>query len=245
MPRCQDCPYLEQGSDGPECSFGNVSKLIASGREIDGRVENNLVLRSCIWGMLNKHADRFEGDILEVGYGAWKGTRRFLRGKKIKVNRWHGLDPKAPDDPSRRLYKGTVSDIPTDDCTFDWVIAFSTMEHWCEFGDSLESGLQEIHRVLKPGGMLLLEAPMFVHGDERFHFGEVNVIKRIVMGLPWDVQFEEWRKDHFPLEPVYGWDPKFQRAKQVPEYEQRALKMEQNFSVPPSSWHLEIFCSKR
>lgn len=63
-----------------------------------------------------------------------------------KVNR--GLIEKGRTEISQ----GSVSSLPFSDCTFDLVTAFEAYYFWSD----IDRDLQEIKRVLRPGGTLLL-----------------------------------------------------------------------------------------
>lgn len=56
-----------------------------------------------------------------------------------------------------RIVSGDATNIPFPDGTFDLVTAFDVLEHL----DDDAAGLAEIHRVLKPAGMLLLTVPAY------------------------------------------------------------------------------------
>jgi ubiquinone/menaquinone biosynthesis C-methylase UbiE len=51
-----------------------------------------------------------------------------------------------------RLIYSNVASIPLDDCSFDLVVSTGTLHHWRDAG----SAVRELHRLLKPGGRLLL-----------------------------------------------------------------------------------------
>ena len=68
-------------------------------------------------------------------------------------------------------------DFPFDDNTFDMVITFHLFEHVFDFSSSAE----EIYRVLKPGGKLIISVP-FMHKyhadpDDYFRFTDSAIIK--------------------------------------------------------------------
>jgi SAM-dependent methyltransferase len=98
-----------------------------------------------------------------------------------------------------------VADIPFADDTFDVVAGVQTFEHWAEesLGRQLkhEAGLSEAWRVLKPGGLLYLDAPIHLHGHEMFIAGDVDRIRRLFDEKLWQpVVLEKWRQDYWPLE---------------------------------------------
>ena len=54
---------------------------------------------------------------------------------------------------------GTCADIPLDDATVDLVVSFETIEHH----DQHDRMMQELKRVLRPGGVLLISSPDKLH----------------------------------------------------------------------------------
>jgi 2-polyprenyl-3-methyl-5-hydroxy-6-metoxy-1,4-benzoquinol methylase len=99
--------------------------------------------------------------ILEIGYGSG-----VLMPTLTKLsNAIYGVDLSSdPDDISRRLAKlncypklsqGKADKLLFDDNSLDLVIAISVLEHI----KAIQPFLAEIHRVLKPGGTLLVGMP--------------------------------------------------------------------------------------
>ena len=62
---------------------------------------------------------------------------------------WHNLEFRV----------GTCADIPLDDATVDLVVSFETVEHH----DQHDRMMQELKRVLRPGGVLLISSPDKLH----------------------------------------------------------------------------------
>ena len=74
------------------------------------------------------------------------------------------------------------------------------MEHWLEWGDTIEYGLKEIYRVLKPNGLLFIDVPIHSHGHKIFRVGDMNEIKSHFEKSKWEfIKFEERRKIYKPL----------------------------------------------
>jgi SAM-dependent methyltransferase len=98
---------------------------------------------------------------LELGYGAG-ALQLALAGS---VGELHGIDLDA--DPavvarilatqglSSHLVRGSIYELPYEDCSFDLIFCFSVFEHLHEY----QRGLAEVTRVLRPGGLFLLGMP--------------------------------------------------------------------------------------
>lgn len=103
--------------------------------------------------------DYVKGDVLEIGCGEGRGidlmsrhARSFTAVDKIKP----AIDKLQKKHPSARLLSMNIPPLSgLADNAFDVVISFQVIEHIKD--DSLF--IQEIHRVLKPGGTALLTTP--------------------------------------------------------------------------------------
>ncbi len=104
-------------------------------------------------------ADMVTGHLLEVGCGEGRGIDWLLP----KVTSYSAIDKIEPviktlqkKYPTAKFYSGNIPPLSVfDDNSFDSIVSFQVIEHIQN--DSLF--LQEIHRVLKPGGMALLTTP--------------------------------------------------------------------------------------
>ena len=166
-------------------------------------------LRKCVVSSIEAHInDAANQNVLELGFG------RFSLGKKL-VQRaggvWTGIEPHQPKNRKPVMGQGgygSASDIPFSDQSFDMVFGVQTFEHW---GQKLSGApvdistyskcINEIHRVLKPGGKLYLDAPVHFHGNEMFIMGDTDKIASHFSSDQWkNIIMERWRHDYQPLE---------------------------------------------
>lgn len=104
---------------------------------------------------------RADEEILEVGYGPGRLVELLL-GAGVRVS---GIEPSeqmrdmarrrneiAVRDDRADLRVGTAEDTGFPDARFDAVVSANTVAIWAD----LPAGLRELHRVLRPGGRLVL-----------------------------------------------------------------------------------------
>jgi SAM-dependent methyltransferase len=96
---------------------------------------------------VRKHA---VGNLLDIGCGPF-GLPFYLDG--FPERRFAGLEPLPTDAAgSAKVVRGISEYLPWDAASFDTVISATSLDHCL----SLERSLNEIERVLRPGGILLL-----------------------------------------------------------------------------------------
>lgn len=105
--------------------------------------------------------DRTFERALEVGYGA--GAVQLALASSVKE--LHGIDLDADPRPVERLLEarghratlvqGNVYELPYERERFDLVVSFSVFEHLAD----PRLGLEQVVRVLRPGGLFLLGMP--------------------------------------------------------------------------------------
>ncbi|MEK7073870.1 MAG: class I SAM-dependent methyltransferase [Patescibacteria group bacterium] len=101
------------------------------------------------------------GKLLDVGCG----TGYFLKYVKDRNNNWKvfGIEPSsllrsvAQKNTKITIKTGTLRRIPYGDNYFNVITCFDVLEH----SKDLNENLYEIRRVLKPGGLLLVQAPNY------------------------------------------------------------------------------------
>jgi len=119
-----------------------------------GTLDRYFVRHSILKALKNRLGD-FRGKLLDVGCGQ-KPYKPLLTAPPSRVTQYIGLDlennPIHDNHPDIIWQKGK---IPLDDRSIDCAIATEVFEHCLDPG----SAMSEIHRVLKPGGLLFLTVP--------------------------------------------------------------------------------------
>jgi len=165
-------------------------------------------IRKCATAAQEANLHSLSGkDLLEIGFGKHSIPRRLV---KSAGGTWTGIEPLLPEAKRATIGKsgfGHVAEIPFPDCTFDIVVGIQSIEHWDEplpvasLKTGHAAGLEEVYRVLKPGGSIYFCAPIHLHGHEIFITGDFERIRRLFEPLPWkNIRLEFWRENHLPLE---------------------------------------------
>jgi SAM-dependent methyltransferase len=185
---CRNCPEFDQVNTACSVGFGTP-------------------LRKCVVASIEAHFFNCAGlECLELGFG------RFKLAKNLVIRSggsWTGIDPAQPAANKAKLHRegrGSAADIPFPEGTFDLVFGIQSFEHW---GQKFTKGrqptdyadcLNEISRVLKPGGKIYLDAPIHFHGHEMFIMGDLPRIRQLFRSDQWqDVAMQCWRQDFAPL----------------------------------------------
>jgi SAM-dependent methyltransferase len=123
---------------------------------------------------LERAKPHMRGDVLDVG-GRKENRRGDFRPPVEAVSSWRFLNPDASSRPD---FLGVAERIPLPDASVDTALMMEVIEYLADPGRALD----EIRRVLRPGGTCLLSSPllMAIHGDsggDRQRFTRLRLIE--------------------------------------------------------------------
>jgi ubiquinone/menaquinone biosynthesis C-methylase UbiE len=99
--------------------------------------------------------------ILDIGCNTGRGGR--ILKDQLPNCRVTGIDiveerlKMVPENIYEKLINASITDIPLDDCSVDYIVAGEVIEHIA--GEDIEKVLGEFKRILKNKGMLLMTTP--------------------------------------------------------------------------------------
>lgn len=139
--------------------------------------------------------------VLDIGCGSWSLLKQ--RCNSVGAH-YDGIDVLEEyfgvETVATRIENLAELSFPDDH--FDAVIGNQTMEHWGEYGCTLNWGLHQCFRVCKPGGRVCLNVPIYFHGTREFMLGDLDGIRRLFEPFSSETTFEAWGKPCDPLPPV-------------------------------------------
>jgi SAM-dependent methyltransferase len=124
--------------------------------------------------------------VLEIGLGQGAESEGLIR----RGARWTGLDLtpesirrvetrlKLHDLPYEGIWRGSATQIPAEDQTFDLVFSHGVLHHIPDIGAAQD----EIHRVLRPGGRLV--AMLYARGSLNY-LVSIAVVRRAALLAAW------------------------------------------------------------
>ncbi|NDJ74676.1 MAG: methyltransferase domain-containing protein [Chloroflexi bacterium] len=150
--------------------------------------------------------DAQPGDyVLEIGFGpgqalqqvAQRVTNGYVAGidvSELMFQQAKARNAVAIHDGRLDLRLGSVDDLPFESDSFDKVYAVNSLHHWPDQA----AGLAEIHRVLKPGGKLLvISQPRWVQSED-----EIRPMADKLAALLTVAGFHDIQTEFKPLQPV-------------------------------------------
>lgn len=189
MPDCNACAYLA----GSTCTALPKEWPV---------IPVNLV-RACVVAICQEYNRLIAAGmrVLEIGCGTWSPIRQHCQQFGA---RWEGIDANEFYYGERTIATRieSVEDLSFPDETFDIVVGNQTLEHWNEFGCKPGLGIWQCFRVLKIGGMLLMNVPIHFHGSRIFVEGNLEAIADLFRPYSADLQLNPWRRNSWPLQPV-------------------------------------------
>ncbi|MDP2638729.1 MAG: methyltransferase domain-containing protein [Candidatus Azambacteria bacterium] len=111
------------------------------------------------WNFLRDNSQFIKGDVIDVGCGNSKYKSMILKFDNVK--KYTGLDFFVSNNAD--IVTDLNKKLPVENAKYDSAICISVIEHLLE----PQLALDEIYRVLKPGGYLLLTTPWIYpfHGE--------------------------------------------------------------------------------
>jgi SAM-dependent methyltransferase len=112
--------------------------------------------------VVRRWLDALPGDTRVLDAGCGEGVLVDEYATRLRIE---GLDPNYSSD---RVRNGSLTSLPYADRTFDRALCLDVLEH-LTFDDQPRA-IAELHRVLKPGGEVLVSVPNLAHLQSRIHF---------------------------------------------------------------------------
>jgi len=178
-------------------------------------VERNIsFIRKCSYGVIvSRYLDFKDKKVLELGP---RYIRALLR-KQLKLNNCEYYSVQASERELKRSntvknpklpimepinvfgYISKIDEIFQPNF-FDVILSSQTLEHWreedlCEKEgkNAYDIGLKNCHKILKPGGIIIQDAPIYHHGDDLFFKRDLHGIRNLFDNKLWeDVKISEW-----------------------------------------------------
>ena len=125
--------------------------------------------------------------LLEVGCG----HSSFIFSNIINKQNWYGIDILQKDSRGRNSIAtkiGSVDNIPYNNNFFDYIVSNQSIEHWHEYSVSYKDAINELYRVLKPQGSMLINFPLFLHGHPMFVRGKLSKIVSLFDSRKWTIK---------------------------------------------------------
>ena len=155
---------------------------------------------------------------LEIPFLGAPAVQRRLFGRLLRSG-W----PSQARSRRRKYLKGRFPHPALKTDSFDTIYGSTTFEHWHEDIEDRHETLEHYRfdveacrRLLRPGGTLLLDAPMLVHGNLWFMRGDAALIENMFSSEWSSVVLEHWREQYDDLQP---YAPKHRKAGFAEKYD--------------------------
>jgi SAM-dependent methyltransferase len=111
---------------------------------------------------VRKWLDRLPAETRVLDAGCGEGVLVEEYADRLRIE---GLDPNYS---SGRVRSGSLANLPYQSGTFDCALCLDVLEHLTF--EEQPRAIRELHRVLRPGGELLVSVPNLAHLQSRVHF---------------------------------------------------------------------------
>ena len=191
MPACKDCVSLVNN----KCQANFEAKLTF------GRPVPAPPIGSCTIEIVKKYTSKINkgSRILDIGCGSWSFIRDYC--EEVGAH-YEGIDTQTEYYGKKTIATRleNLAKLSFPDNYFDLVIGNQTIEHWGEFGCDTSWGIFQCFRVCKPGGVVMMNAPIHYHGVSEFVNGDFDKIEKMFGLFSNSVNIERWGEDCYPIE---------------------------------------------
>lgn len=208
MTDCIDCRMLLNG----KCQAHVTAKKILK------RSLPEPPLGSCFIPIVERYISviKTRANVLEIGCGTWDRIKNYCIENNIE---YEGIDTQKEyfGAPTVATRIENLAKLSYPDNSFDIVLGNQTMEHWAEYGCTLEFGLYQCFRVCKPDGLVMMNVPIHFHGTKAFMNGDLEYIKTVFDKFSDNIVFEKWGFQTTPLPPYFP-HPGYKKLENRPAY---------------------------
>ncbi len=197
MPDCQACEFF----DGHVCR--------AHGRALQeyGRPIPPAPIGACTLAIVESYRSLIQPGmrVLEIGCGTWPLLKTICEETGAK---YESIDTQAEYFGKKSIATRieNLQSLSFEDEEFDLVIGNQTIEHWAEFGCPTSYGLFQCFRVCKPGGQVIMNAPVHFHGSSPFLMGDFQAIEDLYRPYSGEIHIERWGHDTSPMPPFVTYE---------------------------------------
>jgi SAM-dependent methyltransferase len=192
--QCLDCRMLVKN----QCSAYTIAKQVL-GRELPPPP-----LGACMIPIVEDYLRLITKgmSILEIGCGSWDLIKKHCESVGAY---YEGIDTEAEHFGNKTVATRieNLAKLSFPDEYFDLVIGNQTMEHWAEYGCTLQWGLYQCFRVCKQNGQVLMNVPIHFHGTWQFILGKLEIIESLFAPFSEKVCFYKWGSPSHPISSLF------------------------------------------